>query len=106
MTPPWFRSLSVFAVFNLIVVPILGRVAWDMMLGLHETHGSLAAILVSLVTAAVILLINVVIFQWTKAAGLPRPGQMILFIIIAVTFVLPIGTGRFSPVNFIASLMG
>ncbi|MEM7239609.1 MAG: hypothetical protein AAF317_05175 [Pseudomonadota bacterium] len=104
--PTWFRPLSLFGLFNLIAVPTIGHLAWDGMLRLNTTYGALAGVALSLAVAAGILAINVLLFRAARAAGLPRPAQMVLFLITALTFVLPIGTGRFSPINLLADLAG
>ncbi|MEM9370892.1 MAG: hypothetical protein AAGA26_07020 [Pseudomonadota bacterium] len=105
MTPPWFRPLSLFCLFNLIAVPIIGHIAWDGMLRLNSEAGPIAAVGVSLVVSAGILVGNILLFRAARAADLPRPGQMVLFVLIGLTFVLPIGTGRFSPINLMVDLL-
>ncbi|MEM7178177.1 MAG: hypothetical protein AAF503_10765 [Pseudomonadota bacterium] len=105
MTPPWFRPLSLFVIFNLVAVPVAGRLAWDAMLRVTQSHGTLAGAGLSLVVTAAILAINVLIFRRAKAAGMPKAGQMVLFLIIGLTFATPIGTGKFSPVNLIIDLL-
>lgn len=105
MTPPWFRPLSLFIVFNMVVVPITDRLAWDGMLQLTASHGPLAGVGLSLAAAAAILVANILIYNYARSSGLPGLGQMVLFVLIAVTFALPIGTGRFSPVNLIIDLL-
>lgn len=105
MTPPWFRSLSVFILVNLVAVPMAGRLTWNWMLRVTQSHGSIAGAAISLAVAAAILVINVLIFRQAKASGMPRPGQMVLFLLIGLTFVTPIATGRFSPVNLVIDLL-
>ncbi|MEM0923918.1 MAG: hypothetical protein AAGF44_02405 [Pseudomonadota bacterium] len=106
MTPDWFRPLSTFLAFNLFGVPILGHLAWDGMLKLNASQGAGIAVLLSLAVAAGILLANVLLTRWAVASGLPKLGELILWTLTGITFVLPIGTGRFSPLNFIANWLG
>ena len=103
MTPNWFRPLSLFALFNLIAVPIVDHLAWDAMLRLNAEQGAGIAVLLSLLVAAGILAANILMTRWTVSSGLPKLGELILWTVTGITFVLPIGTGRFSPVNFILS---
>ncbi|MEM9098861.1 MAG: hypothetical protein AAGC79_10085 [Pseudomonadota bacterium] len=104
MTPPWFKAVSAFAIFNLIVVPILGEFAWQGMTRLTGSHGPFAGTMLSLLVVAAILGINILLYRWSVRSGLPKLGQMILFLVIAVTFVLPIGTAVFSPITLLFNL--
>ena len=106
MTPDWFRPLSLFIAFNLVVVPIAGHLAWDGMLRLNASQGPLVAVILSLVVAGGILAVNVLLTRATVRAGLPKLGEFILWIVTGITFVLPIGTGRFSLLNFLMTLSG
>lgn len=105
MTPDWFRAVSAFAAFNMIAVPIAGHLAWDGMLRLNAASGPFAGVMLSLVAAGAILAANVLLIRWAVRAGLPKLGELVLWIVAGLTFVMPIGTGRFSPLNFLASLM-
>ncbi|MEM9045765.1 MAG: hypothetical protein AAGC81_13835 [Pseudomonadota bacterium] len=99
MTPPWFNAVSSFAVFNLIVVPIVGQFAWQGMARLTESHGPLGGMMLSLLVVAAILGANIALYRWAARTGMPKLGLMVLFLIIGITFVLPIGTGDFSPIT-------
>lgn len=104
MTPDWFRPLSLFILVNLVAVPIADHLTWDAMLRLNASYGPLVAVLLSLVTAAAILLVNVTLIRTAVRAGLPKLGELALWVVAGLTFVLPISTGRFSPLNFLVSL--
>ncbi|MEM0943063.1 MAG: hypothetical protein AAGI70_03860 [Pseudomonadota bacterium] len=106
MTPPWFAPLSTFIAFNLIGVPTIGRLAWVQMLSLKAQDDVMSGAILSLGVSALILGVNIVLYRWAARRGLPRRGQMALFLVIGLTFLLPIGTGRFSPVNLLISLLG
>ncbi|MEM7505646.1 MAG: hypothetical protein AAF415_02785 [Pseudomonadota bacterium] len=106
MTPTWFRALSLFILVNLIAVPIADHLAWDAMLRLNARHGPLMATGLSLLTAGVILLVNILLIRAAVQAGLPKLGELALWIVTGLTFALTIGTGRFSPLNFLVTLAG
>ncbi|MEM8792383.1 MAG: hypothetical protein AAGE80_12260 [Pseudomonadota bacterium] len=106
MTPTWFNAVSAFAAFNLLAVPTMGRLTWLGMSRLTESNGPFAGVMLSLVMVVLILLINIALYRWAVRRGLPKPGQMVLFLIIGLTFALPIGTGSFSPINLAINLLG
>lgn len=106
MTPSWFRAVSAFAAFNLIAVPIAGTLAWGGMLRLNADGALITAVAVSLAVAGGILAVNCLLCRWAKQTGLPKLGELVLWLVTGLTFILPIGTGQFSPVNFLLRLMG
>lgn len=103
--PGWRVALALFAGFNLVVVPIAGRLAW-MGIGALETAGErFAAVGLSVAVAAAILAVNVVLIRDAERAGLPRPGQMALWILSGGQFAATIAAGFFSLANLAATLL-
>lgn len=104
MDKAWQRAVTSFVLFNLIAVPLIGQMAWLTMEGLRD--GAIAmAVLVSVLVALAILGVNVV-FSWkARRAAAPSGAQMTLWAITALTFVLTIGTGFFSPLMLVWALV-
>ena len=102
---PWLGPVLLFAAFNLLIVPFLGRGAWYFMLRLNEADAKPGAVLLSLLTALAIAGANALLTARATAAGLPRRGQMALWLATGATFALTIGTGFFSPVNLLIALL-
>lgn len=102
---PWKTPVTWFALFNLIAAPLIGRGIWALMAALNTDQWRLAAVLVSVAGAAGILAVNAWLTHRAAAAGLPRPGQMALWIITGGTFALTIGLGVFSPINLVIALL-
>ena len=104
MRPRWQGPLTVFALFNLIGVPLIGRGAWVLMESLR-VDAIMAAVAVSVGAALVILAANVLLTLRAERAGVPPVGRSLLWAVTAVTFLLPIGTGFFSPLMLIHALL-
>lgn len=105
MTDRWKTPVTWFALFNLIGAPIVGRVLWSVMTHLHGSGATGAAVGLSLVGAVGILAANIGLTWWATQAGLPRLGQMVLWLITGATFVLTVGLGVFSPINLVIALL-
>jgi len=105
MTEAWKAPVAWFALFNLLAAPFIGRAIWYSMSSLNAEGAIMAAVGLSLVGAIGILGANVGLTVWATHAGLPRKGQMALWLITGGTFALTIGTGTFSPVNLVIALL-
>ena len=97
----WKAPVTWFALFNLLAAPVIGRAVWFVMAGLNAEDARLAAVGMSLVGALGILGVNVWLTWWATRAGLPRRGQMALWLITGGTFAITIGFGVFSPLNLL-----
>ncbi|MEO0819752.1 MAG: hypothetical protein AAF074_04905 [Pseudomonadota bacterium] len=102
----WQRALGVFVVFNLVAVPLLGRLAWMAMEALNADGARFAAVLVSLAASVAILAGNVVVIRWATLGEMPRLGQMGLWIFTGTQFAVTIAAGFFSLVDFAWVLLG
>ncbi len=105
MPPAAKVPVTWFALFNLIAAPLIGRGVWALMLTLNAEQLRLAAVMVSLAGALGILAVNAWLTHRATRAGLPRGGQMAMWLITGGTFALTIGAGVFSPINLILALM-
>lgn len=97
--------ITLFVVFNLVAVPIIGRLAWAAMGGLHAGGSAGAAVVLSMSTAGGILAVNILLARATARHAKPL-ARRVLIGATAVTFALTIGTGFFSPVNLLLALFG
>ena len=104
MENAWQRPVTAFALFNLIGVPLIGRGAWIAMDSLRA-DAILLAVAVSVGAALAILAVNVLLTLRVDRAGVPPVGRSLLWAVTAVTFLLPIGTGFFSPLTLIHALL-
>lgn len=105
MSETWKAPVTWFALFNLLGAPFIGRAVWVVMQSLDAREAVAAAVAMSLVGAVGILAVNAGLTWWATWAGLPRKGQMMLWLIAGGTFALTIGTGFFSPVNLVLALL-
>jgi hypothetical protein len=105
MAHPWQPPVTWFALFNLLAAPLIGRAVWMVMQQLNAESAVAAAVGLSLAGAIGILGVNVTLSWWATRAGLPRHGQMALWLITGGTFVLTVGFGFFSPVNLLTALI-
>ncbi|HUF87424.1 MAG TPA: hypothetical protein VMM59_08580 [Thermohalobaculum sp.] len=105
MPPAAKTQVTWFALFNLIAAPLIGRGVWALMLGLNTDRFRLMAVLVSVAGAVAILGVNAWLTRRATLAGLPRGGQIALWLITGGTFALTIGFGVFSPVNLLLALL-
>lgn len=103
---PWLAPVALFAAFNLLLVPLLGRAAWHLMLQLNQTGARRGAVLLALLTVLGIAGINALLTARATRTGLARRGQMALWLVTGATFALTIGTGFFSPLNLVLALLG
>ena len=94
-----------FALFNLIALPVIGRGIWAVMLSLNADDYRLAGVLVSVVGLVAILGVNAWLTRWATLAGLPRRGQMVMWLVTGLTFATTIGFGVFSPINLVIMAM-
>ncbi|MEM7528649.1 MAG: hypothetical protein AAF416_13355 [Pseudomonadota bacterium] len=102
----WKTALALFAGFNLIGVPVAGRLAW-LGIGALETSGErFAAVGLSVAVAAGILAINVVLIRDATRQAMPRLGQMALWVLAGAQFAVTIAAGFFSLLNFVVAVMG
>lgn len=100
------RPIAMFVGFNLIVLPIVGRLAWMAMLSLNTTGDIWLAVAVSLLVTLVALGVNLWLCREASRAGAPRPLVYALWGVTVLTFGVAIGFGAFSPVNLILALLG
>ena len=105
MSPTWQAPVTWFALFNLIVAPFIGRAIWLVMLQLNADSARLGAVMLSLAGAIGILAVNTLLTFWATREGLPRKGQIAMWLITGATFVLTIGFGVFSPVNLLIAML-
>lgn len=96
--------VGAFILFNLIGVPVIGRLVWTGMGALHGAGATFGAVLVSVLAAAGVLAVNLLLTRRAARAGLAKPGVMALAAVTLVTFALTVGTGFFSPLNLIWAL--
>lgn len=101
----WKSPATWFALFNLLVAPVGGRVIWYFMLQMNNEDLRLMSILLSIAGAAVILGVNVYLTQWARSARMPRIGLTAMWLITGVTFLITIGFGVFSPINLILGFL-
>lgn len=99
------RPVTAFALFNLLGAPLIGRLVWLGMGALHGGGAMFGAVLLSVVAAAAILCVNLVLTRRAALGGLPKPGVMAMAAVTLVTFGLTVGTGFFSPLNLIWALL-
>ncbi len=105
MKPAWQAPVTWFALFNLIAAPFVGRAVWLFMQQLNAGDARIGAVALSLAGAVGILGINGTLSWWAMREGLPRRGQMVMWLITGGTFVLTIGFGFFSPINMVIALV-
>jgi hypothetical protein len=103
--PRWGLPLAAFVVFTLVVAPVIGRIAWRAVANANAGQGPIAGALLAVAGSAVILALNAALVLWARDRGLPRRGQMALWLVTGATFALTTGTGFFSPVNLIRALL-
>ncbi len=104
MDKAWQAHLTVFVLFNLVGVPLIGQLAWLTMEGLRD--GAIAlAVIVSVLTAAGILAANVLFTLRVGRAGAPQGVLLALWAVTGLTFALTVGTGFFSPVMLVWALV-
>jgi hypothetical protein len=96
--------LSAFALFNLVGVPVIGRLVWLGMGALHGAGSVFGAVLLSVAAAVAILAVNVILTRKAAMVGLPKKGVIALGLITFLTFGLTVGTGFFSPLNLLWAL--
>ncbi|MEM6971864.1 MAG: hypothetical protein AAF577_03585 [Pseudomonadota bacterium] len=100
----WRQILGIFVVANLIAVPIAGRLAGQGMTALHGEGQTLLAVLLSVATTAIILVLNVLILRAAARHDMPRRLEAGLAAFTLVQFGVTIGFGIFSLVAFAAVL--
>jgi hypothetical protein len=100
------RHVAMFAGFNLIVLPIMGRLAWMAMLSLNTTGDIWLAVALSLVVTLVALGVNLWLCREASRAGAPRPLVYLFWGVTVLTFGVAIGFGAFSPVNLVMAVLG
>ena len=105
MKPAGQAPVTWFALFNLLGAPFVGRAVWFLMQQLNADSAVIGAVALSLAGAVGILAINAYLSWWAGREGLPRPGQMSMWLITGGTFVLTIGFGSFSPINLLIALV-
>lgn len=105
MDAPWKAPVAWFALFNLLAVPFIGRAIWMVMLRLNAAEAQLAAVALSLAGALGILAANAILTAQATRAGLPRRGQMAMWLITGGTFAVTIGFGVFSPIDLALGLL-
>ncbi len=105
MKPAWQAPVTWFALFNLLAAPFVGRAVWLFMQQLNDDNARVAAVALSLAGTLGILGINSALSWWAMREGLPRRGQMAMWLITGGTFVLTIGFGFFSPVNLVIAML-
>ncbi len=109
MTDPnpqeWKSPATWFALFNLLVAPVGGRIIWHFMLLWNNENLRLVSILLSIAGAVTILGVNVYLTRWARGSGMPRIGLTAMWLITGVTFLITIGFGVFSPINLIVGLL-
>lgn len=98
-------ATSAFILFNLICVPLVGRLVWLGMGALHGQGTVVGAVLLSIVAAGAILSANVVLTRRAALGGLHRQGVMAMAAVTLLTFGLTVGTGFFSPLNLVWALV-
>ena len=103
MNVPWQRPVTGFVLFNVLGVPLIGRGAWAAMESLRADAIALA-VGVSVLAAVAILGMNAVLTLRADHAGVPPGVRAVLWAITALTFVLTIGTGFFSPLTLVWAL--
>jgi len=101
----WKAPVAWFVLFNLIAVPFIGRALWMFMLHLAAADARLVAVALSLVGAVGILAANVLLTARATRAGLPRKGQMALWLVTGGTFAVTVGFGVFSPIELALALL-
>lgn len=104
MQASWQGPVTGFALFNLVAVPLIGRATWIAMEALRA-DAILLAVALSVGAALVILSVNVVLTLRAERAGVPPAGRRLLWAVTALTFLLPIGTGFFSPLSLVHALL-
>lgn len=104
--PGWATALALFAGFNLIGVPIAGRLAWLGIGALEASGERFAAVGLSVAVAAGVLAINAVLIRDATRQAMPRLGQMALWIIAGAQFATTIAAGFFSLLNFVVAVIG
>lgn len=105
MRSTWHPPVIWFVLFNLLAAPLIGRAIWRMMQALNADSALAAAVGLSLVGAVGILAVNGYLTWQATRAGLPRQGQMAMWLITGGTFVVTIGFGVFSPINLAIALV-
>ena len=103
METPWQRAVTAFVLFNAVGVPLIGRGAWGLMESIRDDAIALA-VTVSVVAAAGILAVNAALTVWADRLGVPPGVRLALWAVTALTFVLTIGTGFFSPLTLVWAL--
>lgn len=101
----WKAPVAWFVLFNLIAVPFLGRALWMFMLRLNAADGQLSAVALSLAGALGILAANAILTALASRAGLPRNGQMAMWLVTGGTFAITVGFGVFSPLELVLALL-
>lgn len=102
----WRLALALFAAFNLVLVPLGDRLAWLGINALEEDGQRFAAVGLSVAVAAGIMAINVVLIRDAERGGMPRLGQMGLWLITGAQFATTIAAGFFSLLNLITAVLG
>ena len=101
----WKVPVTWFALFNLLVVPVGGRVLWYLMLSWNTADLRLMSVALSILGAAAILGVNTTLTLWARRVGLARGGLTAMWLITGATFLITIGFGVFSPINLILGLL-
>lgn len=105
MTKSWRPAVTWFAVFNLVGVPLAGRLAWVVMSSLNANSAIVLAVAVSVLVAIGILGANIALTRWAVREDVPQTGARVMWLVTGLTFVLTIGTGFFSPLTLINALV-
>ena len=104
MEKAWQAPVTTFALFNLIGVPLIGQLAWLTMEGLRD--GAIGmAVLVSVLVAMGIACGNVYLSLRARWAGASPGIMLVLWGVTALTVLLTIGTGFFSPLMLVWALV-
>ncbi len=106
MPPAAKVPVTWFALFNLIALPLIGRGIWAVMLALNADEMRLAGVLVSVLGLVAILGLNAWLTHWATRAGLPRRGQLVMWLVTGATFAVTIGFGVFSPISLVIMVIG
>ena len=105
MTEAWKTPVTWFALFNILGAPFAGRSVWQLMQDFHAEGAVAVAVAMSVVGAVGILAVNAGLTWWATRSGLPRKGQMALWLITGGTFAMTIGFGVFSPINLVVAVI-
>ena len=97
--------VALFAIFNLLGAPLIGRLVWMGMGALHGAGSAAGAVGLSVLAAFGILATNVVLTRRATLASVPKKGVIAMALVTLLTFGLTVGSGFFSPLNLLFALM-